>query len=113
MQGKVENVLTSVLKWWTDRILKEITILETACKENKSLKMFPLTFDLDPQGDISAQLVLNHLTALEDNMPLYFLHIPVDKYDWVRNTYVSSSESTTDLWSISWERRTAGGNSVV
>jgi len=59
--------------------------------------MFPLTFDIDPQGDITTELVLNHLTDLEDSMAQYFPHISVDKYDWVGNPYATSSESTADL----------------
>jgi len=59
--------------------------------------MFPLTFDIDPQGDITTQLVLNYLTAHEDSMAQYFPHISVDKYDWVRNPYATSSKSTADL----------------
>lgn len=35
--------------------------------------------------------------ALENNMAQYFPSITVDKYDWVRNPYAVSPESTTDL----------------
>jgi hypothetical protein len=94
MQGKEENVLTSSDK--LKGFLKKLEVWKRHV-EKKSLKMFPLTFDIDPQGDITAQLVLNHLTALEDSMAQYFPHISVEKYDWVRNPYVTSSEPITYL----------------
>lgn len=47
--------------------------------------------------DITAQLVLNHLTALEDSMAQNFSYILIDKYDQGHNPYATSSESTTDL----------------
>jgi len=82
MQGKKENVLTSSDK--LKGFLKKLQVWKRHV-ENKSLKMFPLTFDIDPQGYITTQLVLNQLTALEDSMAQYFPHISVDNYDWVRN----------------------------
>ncbi|KAL4104841.1 hypothetical protein QTP88_020117 [Uroleucon formosanum] len=94
MQGKEENFLTSSDK--LKGFLKKLQVWKRHV-ENKSLKMFPLTFDIDPQGDITAQLVLNHLTDLEDSMAQYFPHTSFDKYDWVRNPYATSSESTADL----------------
>lgn len=94
MQGKEENVLTSSDK--LKGFLKKLQVWKLHV-EKKSLKMFPLTFDIDPQGDITGQLVLNHLTALEDSKEHYFPHISVDKYDWVRIPYATLSESTTDL----------------
>ncbi|CAI6350853.1 unnamed protein product [Macrosiphum euphorbiae] len=94
MQGKKEKVLTSSDK--LKGFLKKLQVWKLHV-ENKSLQMFPLTFDIDPQRDITTQLVLNHLTALEDSMAQYFPHISVGKYDWVRNPYATSSESTADL----------------
>lgn len=94
MQGKEANVLTSSDK--LKGFLKKLQVWKRHV-ENKSLKMFPLTYDIDPQGDITAQLVLNHLTALEDSMAQYFPNISVNKYDWVRNPYATLSESTADL----------------
>ncbi|KAF0749124.1 SCAN domain-containing protein 3-like [Aphis craccivora] len=94
MQGKEENILTSSDK--LKGFLKKLQVWKRHV-ENKSLKMFPLTYDIEPQGDITTQLVLNHLTDLEDSMAQYFPHISVEKYDWVRNPYATSSESTADL----------------
>lgn len=34
--------------------------------------MFPLTFDVDPQNDITGKLILSHLMTLEDKMAQYF-----------------------------------------
>ena len=59
--------------------------------------MFPLTFEVDPYAYVTSELILNHLLALEDNMAQYFPSITVAKYDWVRNPYAVSPESTTDL----------------
>lgn len=94
MQGKQENVLTSSDK--LTGFLKKLRIWKLHV-EKKNLKMFPLTFEVDPHGDITSELILNHLMALENNMAQYFPSITVDKYDWVRNPYAVSPESTTDL----------------
>ncbi|CAI6373511.1 unnamed protein product [Macrosiphum euphorbiae] len=69
IQGKEENVLTSSDKF--KGFLKILQVLKRHV-ENKSLKMFPLIIDIDPQGDITTQLVLNHLKGLEDSMDQYF-----------------------------------------
>ena len=94
MQGKQENVLTS-----SDKLigfLRKLRIWKLQV-EKKNLQMFPLTFEVDPHGDMTSELILNHLLALEDNMAQYFPSITVAKYDWVRNPYAVSPESTTDL----------------
>ena len=88
IQGKEENVLTSSDK--LKGFLKKLQVWKRHV-ENKSLKMFPLTFDMDPQGDITTQIVLNHLTPLDysgQSMAQYFSHISVDKYEWV---YIAQS----------------------
>lgn len=66
MQRKQENVLTS-----SDKITLIILRKLRMCKlhvEKKNLQMFPLTFEVDPHGDVTSELILNHLQALEDNV---------------------------------------------
>lgn len=49
--------------------------------EQKNFKIFPLTFDVDPQGDITGKQILNYFMTLENKMAPYFLNISCDKYD--------------------------------
>lgn len=43
-------------------------------EEKKHFKMFPQTFNVDPQGDLTPELILNHLMTLENNMTQFSLH---------------------------------------
>jgi hypothetical protein len=65
--------------------------------EKKNLQMFPLTSKVDTHGDVTSELILNHLLVLEDKMVQYIPSITVAEYDWVRNPYAVSPEPTTNL----------------
>jgi hypothetical protein len=59
--------------------------------------MFPLTSKVDPHGEMTSELILNHLLFLEDKMVQYFPSITVAEYDWVRNPYAVSPKPTNNL----------------
>jgi hypothetical protein len=59
--------------------------------------MLSLTSKVDPQGDITSELILNHLLVLEDKMVQYFPSITVTEYDWVRNPYAVSPKPTNNF----------------
>jgi hypothetical protein len=65
--------------------------------EKKNLQMFPSTSKVDPHGDVTSELILNHLLVLVDKMVQYIPSITVAEYDWVRNPYDVSPEPTTNL----------------
>jgi hypothetical protein len=94
MQGKEENVLTSSDK--LTGFLRKHRIWKLQV-ERKNLQMFPLTSKVDPHGDVTSELILNHLRVLEDKMVQYVPSITVAEYDWVHNPYAVSPEPTTNL----------------
>jgi hypothetical protein len=94
MQGKEQNVLTSSDK--LTGFLRKLRIWKLQL-EKKNLQMFPLTSKVDPQGDLTSELILNHLLVLEDIMIQYISSITVAEYDWVRNPYAVSPEPSTNL----------------
>jgi hypothetical protein len=94
MQGKEENVLTSSDK--LTGFLRKLRIWKLQ-QEKKNLQMFPLTSKVDSHGDVTSELILNHLLVLEDKMVQYFPSITVAEYDWVRNPYAVSPEPITNL----------------
>jgi hypothetical protein len=59
--------------------------------------MFPPTSKVNPHGDVTSELILNHLLFLEDKIVQYFASITVAEYDWVRNPYTVSPEPITNL----------------
>ncbi|KAG8281110.1 hypothetical protein J6590_065156 [Homalodisca vitripennis] len=61
--------------------MEETSDMGTACG-NKQCKCVSLTFEVNPQGDTTAKIILDHLTALENNMAQYFPNITVEKFDW-------------------------------
>ena len=83
MQGRNENILTS-----TDKLValkKKIVIWKNRAKLGE-FDMFPTmrtncTKEMIP-------IVVEHLTALEENIDHYFPSTNTGKYDWVRNPFV-------------------------
>jgi hypothetical protein len=65
--------------------------------EKKNLRMFPLTSKVEPHGDVTSELILNHLQILEDKMVQYIPSITIAECDWVRNPYAVSLAPTTNL----------------
>lgn len=92
MQGKDENVLTL-----SDKLEGLLKKLQKMWQLHTEKSLFPLTFNVGPQGDINGKLILNHLMTLEDKMAQYCPNISVDKSYWVRNSYTALSESPTEL----------------
>lgn len=85
MRGKQENLLTSRHKL-ADFFIKK-NLQNGSYMWKKNLKMCTQTFEVDSRGDISSELILNRLFALENNIAQFFSSITVYKYDWVRNPY--------------------------
>ena len=83
MQGRNENIITSTDKLVT--LAKKIVILKNRAKLGE-FDMFPTmrtncTKEMIP-------IVVEHLTALEENIDHYFPSLNTEKYDWVRNPFV-------------------------
>ena len=77
MQGRNEDILTS-----TDKLvaLKRKIIIWKNREKLGEFDMFPTmnTKEMIP-------IVVEHLTALEENIDHYFPSLNTEKYDWVRN----------------------------
>jgi len=43
--------------------------------------MFPLTADVDPSGEVTSDLIINHLIILKEKMKKYFPSLPINVYD--------------------------------
>lgn len=72
----VFNIFWSTAQYYyTPQVFAAHTTLTTISQQIR----FLFNFDIDPQGDIIAQLVLNHLTILEDSISMAHPHISVDK----------------------------------
>lgn len=63
MQGKDENILTSSDK--LNGFLRKIN-LWISHVEKKQLQMFPLTADVDPDGEVTSELIINHIIILKE-----------------------------------------------
>lgn len=94
MQGREENLLTSSDK--LNGFLRKLKIWKLQV-EKKHFEMFPLASDADPDGEVTSDLISNHLSVLEGNMKQYFPSLTVNEFDWVRNPYAVSPDSTTHL----------------
>ena len=83
MQGRNENILTS-----TDKLValkKKIVIRKNRAKLGE-FDMFPTVRTNCTKEMIP--IVVEHLTALEENIDHYFLSLNTEKYDCVRNPFV-------------------------
>jgi len=88
IQGKEENILTS-----TDKLLalqKKISLWKNYAGE-KRLDMFPSMQNENMKKSIFN--VLEHLKILEENIVKYFPSLNAEKYDWIRNPFISSNTS--------------------
>jgi hypothetical protein len=65
MQGKDENILTSYDK--LNGFLRKIN-LWISHVEKKQLQMFPLTANVDPDGEVTSDLIINHLIILKEKI---------------------------------------------
>ena len=83
MQGLNENILTS-----TDKLIalkKKIVIWKNRAKLGE-FDMFP-TMRTNCTKEMIL-IVVEHLTALEENVDHYFPSLNTEKYDWVCNPFV-------------------------
>lgn len=85
MQGKGENILTSVDKICAMR--DKIAIWKRNVNEG-NFQMFSKTAKCNLKYDISS-LISDHLTLLEERLQGYFPNIQIQDYDWIRNPFVS------------------------
>ena len=82
MQGRNENILTSTDNWLPSK--RKLLVGKT--EQNWVSLMFPTmrtncTKEMNP-------IVVEHLTALEENIDHYFPSLNTEKYDWVHNPFV-------------------------
>jgi hypothetical protein len=89
MQDKDENILTSSDK--LNGFLRKIN-LWISHVEKKQLQMFPFTADVDPDGEVTSDLIINHLIILKEKMKKYFPSLPINEYDWMRNPFAVTSD---------------------
>lgn len=94
IQGTHENVLTSSDKM--SYLLGTLKIWKSQIK-NKKIWMFPPTFELEPHGDVTPKLILNHLWALQHNSKHYFPFLTIVKWLGAQSLCHDTSESTSDL----------------
>ncbi|XP_025412220.1 zinc finger BED domain-containing protein 5-like [Sipha flava] len=64
-KGKDENILTSYDK--LNGFLRKIN-LWISHVEKKQLQMFPLTANVDPDGEVTSDLIINHLIILKEKI---------------------------------------------
>jgi hypothetical protein len=59
--------------------------------------MFPLTANIEPDGEITSDLIKNHLIIKKKKMTKYFPSLVIDEYDWVRNPFAVTSDVISHL----------------
>ena len=90
MQGKRENVLTSIDKICAIR--DKITIWIRKLKES-NFESFPKTAEYELKNDISL-LIVDHLILLQNKINNYFPNLEIQDYDWIRNPFISTDTKT-------------------
>ena len=93
MQGKRENVLTSVDKICAVR--DNITIWIRKVKES-NFESFPKTAECELKNDISL-LIIDHLILLQNKTNNYFPNLEIQDYDWIRNSFISTDKGNLSL----------------
>ena len=93
MQGKGENILTSVDKICAMR--DKIAIWKRKVKEG-SFEMFSKTCECELKCDISS-LIVDHLTVLGEKVNHYFPNIEIQNYDWIRNPFLATATINLSL----------------
>ncbi|XP_068250330.1 zinc finger BED domain-containing protein 5-like [Palaemon carinicauda] len=100
MQGKSENVLSS-----TDKIkaLKEKLQLWGGKVEEGNLDMFSHVAVAANSGEITP-IIFEHLAVLEKQLQHYIPDICTENYDWIRNPFVASIPTQSQLTLIEEEQ---------
>ena len=80
MQGRAENILTSIDKICTMR--DKIKIWKRKVKE-RNFEMFPKLSNCEAKFQISSKII-KHLTLLGDKLQYYFPNIEIENYDWIK-----------------------------
>ena len=93
MQGKKENVLTSVDKICAIRDM--ITIWIRKVKES-NFESFPKTVGCELKNYISL-LIVDHLLLLQNKIDNYFPNLEIQDYDWIRNSFISTDTRNLSL----------------
>ena len=86
MQGKSENVLTSVDKICAIR--DKITIWIRKVKES-NFESFPKTEECELKNNISL-LIIDYLILLQNKINNYFPNLEIQDYNWTRNPFIST-----------------------
>ena len=93
MQGKRENVLTSVDKICAIR--DKITIWIRKVKES-NFESFPKTAERELKNDISL-LIIDYLILLENKINNYFPNLEIQVYNLMRNPFISTDRRNLSL----------------
>jgi hypothetical protein len=59
--------------------------------------MFSLTADVDPDEEVTSDLIINHLKILKEKMTKYFPSLVFNEYDWVCNPFAITSDVISHL----------------
>jgi hypothetical protein len=54
--------------------------------------MLPLTADVDPDGEVTSDLIINHLIILKEKIKKYFPSLPINEYNWVHISFAVTSD---------------------
>ncbi|XP_068229494.1 zinc finger BED domain-containing protein 5-like [Palaemon carinicauda] len=93
MQGKSENVLSFTAKI---KVLKEKLQLWGGKVKEGNLDMFSHVAVAANRGEI-IPIISEHLAVLEKQLQHYFPDIYTENYDWIRNTFVASKSTQSQL----------------
>ena len=87
MQGKNENILTSVDKICAMK--DKILIWKRKVKED-NFEMFSKLCECELKFQISSQII-DHLTLLVEKLDKYFPNIETQNYDWIINPFIATA----------------------
>ncbi|XP_046142758.1 zinc finger BED domain-containing protein 5-like [Osmia bicornis bicornis] len=92
MQGDESYIFTSIDKMEAFR--RKIKIWKEEV-QNKNFSMFRLTAKTNPE--CISDLILQHLSAMEDKVPQFFPIENANKYNWIRNPFALKDEERNYL----------------
>jgi hypothetical protein len=73
--------------------------LDITRRKKKQLQIFLLTadFPVDPDGEVTSNLIINHHIMLKEKIKKYFPSLPINEYDWVRIYFAVTSDEISHL----------------